>query len=386
MERIQGRASKSKHFQEARRGRFVRAAGLCSLLIGVSAIVLNCGPATDAGSKQPGPENEEASPEPSENPSDKVPSAESSKNSASASPSDDNKESEENDPGDTPESDEDAPKFDLGALPDVKTPNPEDECECEPNTDLIYLLDHAGYRLWTYNPKDNSFKQIGDVNCPASADDAPFSLAVDRFANAWVQMSPSGKLFKVNTLKDNVCTDSGYTPGSAGPLQSGMAFSDRTDDKECEQLYLHSSEGGPDDWVEGSGVGKLGTIDPENVKGALVSSIDYNGGEMTGTRDGRLFAFAGKHKGTLIEYSPKDGSIVKKTELGDLVPTFAFAFAFWGGDFYFFTLATNQLPLYSKVTKLDYDGDGSLTTVVDKVPFMVVGAGVSVCAPIKPPQ
>lgn len=292
----------------------------------------------------------------------------------------------EGDPGQSPDPEKDEPKFDLGIAPEGEKTNPEDDCDCKPNTDLIYLLDHADAKLWTYNPKDHAFKQIGSVNCPTDSGDTAFSLAVDRFANAWIQMSPSGKLFKVDTLKNNACTDSGYVPASAGPKQSGMAFSDRRDDKVCEQLYLHSSEGGADDWKQGPGIGKLGTVDPETVAGKLVSKIDYNGGEMTGTQDGRLFAFAGANKGTLIEYNPADGSVVKKTELGDLVPTFAFAFAFWGGDFYFFTLATNQLPLYSKVTKLDYDGDGSLTTVVDKVPFMVVGAGVSVCAPLDPPK
>lgn len=374
--------TKQPSLRKATSSRFPKRLSLCALVAASLCGLHGCGGSTPADApSQPN------TPSPSTgDPQD--PKATPSGPESSPSPESKQEPGEdEEDPGQSPEPEpEPEPKFDLGVAPEGKKPNPEDDCDCKPNTDLIYLLDHANAKLWTYDPRDHTFKQIGTVDCPAADDDTAFSLAVDRFANAWIQMAPSGKLFKVNTLDQNACTDSGYVPGSAGPKQSGMAFSDRQDDKVCEQLYLHSSEGGVDDWKQGPGIGKLGTVDPETYAGKLVSSIDYNGGEMTGTQDGRLFAFSGAKKGTLVEYNPADGSVVKKTELGDLIPTFAFAFAFWGGDFYFFTLATNQLPLYSKVTKLDYDGDGSLTTVVDKVPFMVVGAGVSVCAPLDPPQ
>jgi hypothetical protein len=62
----------------------------------------------------------------------------------------------------------------------------------------------------------------------------------------------------------------------------------------------------------------------------------------------------------------------------------AFAFSFWGGDFWFYT-ATESTP--SKVTRLETSGYNSLTTAKDNVGnFRIVGAGVSTCAPTAPPR
>ena len=80
------------------------------------------------------------------------------------------------------------------------------------------------------------------------------------------------------------------------------------------------------------------------------------------------------------------GEKIEQQNLDGLELTQAFAFAFWGGDFYFLT--KNDEPTYpkrSKVTRLDYDGDGSLTTINNETPIRVVGAGVSIRAPLIPP-
>ncbi len=115
-------------------------------------------------------------------------------------------------------------------------------------------------------------------------------------------------------------------------------------------------------------------------------------GELTGTGSGRLFAFVGVAPAKLVEFDKATGTVVDIIELTGLELTDAFAFAFWGGDFYFFTEANDTLPGFpegtSRVVKLDYDGsDGggpTLTTVVESGPILVVGAGVSTCAPITP--
>ncbi|MCY1005324.1 hypothetical protein OV079_07000 [Nannocystis pusilla] len=66
----------------------------------------------------------------------------------------------------------------------------------------------------------------------------------------------------------------------------------------------------------------------------------------------------------------------------------AFAFAFFAGDFYFFTDSDNDL-FNSEVTHLDYDdsdmnGVQDLTVLTQDAPLLVVGAGVSTCAPVLP--
>lgn len=278
----------------------------------------------------------------------------------------------------------DSTQPDSETLPESNLPDGDDkaeDCDCAEHSDLIYLLS-SDHSLWRFNPKTKAFEDLGGLDCKASPLDTPFSLGVDRHSKAWVQMQPSGKIYVANTLAQNACVDSGYEPGDFEFHSFGMAFMDKPSDASCEQLYMHSFDGLI--WSEGEGVGAMGHLDPESMKARTIGRINFNGGELSGTRDGRLFAFAGE-PAKLIEYDPDTAATKKVTPLGGLSLSLAFAFAFWGGDFYFFTQAEDTLPMVSKVTKLDYDGDGSLTTFVDKAPIQVVGAGVSVCAPVTPP-
>ena len=64
------------------------------------------------------------------------------------------------------------------------------------------------------------------------------------------------------------------------------------------------------------------------------------------------------------------------------------AFAFFAGDFYFFTESDFNFGV-SKVTRLDYDdSDGNglldLETLNQDAGLRIIGAGVSTCAPILP--
>lgn len=284
----------------------------------------------------------------------------------------------------SPSSSFDSTKPESEALPESNLPDGDDDgedCDCAEHSDLIYLLS-SDHSLWRFNPKTKIFEDLGGLDCKASPLDTPFSLGVDRHSKAWVQMQPSGKIYIANTLAQNACVDSGYVPGDFEYHSFGMAFMDKASDASCEQLYMHSFDGII--WSEGEGVGAMGHLDPESMKARTIGRINFNGGELSGTRDGRLFAFAGE-PAKLIEYDPDTAATKKVTPLGGLSLSLAFAFAFWGGDFYFFTQAEESLPMISKVTKLDYDGDGSLTTFVEKAPMQVVGAGVSVCAPVTPP-
>jgi hypothetical protein len=63
-------------------------------------------------------------------------------------------------------------------------------------------------------------------------------------------------------------------------------------------------------------------------------------------------------------------------------------FAFFAGDFSFFTDSDNDFTT-SEVTRLDHDdgdmnGKQDLTKLTDDAPLLIVGAGVSTCAPVAP--
>lgn len=274
------------------------------------------------------------------------------------------------------------PKLDAGGGGGGTGSDADDSaCPCGDNADLVYLLSDSA-ELWTYDPASNAFNQLGTFDCPGVAPlDSTFSMGVARSGTAWVMFSPSGDIYHVDVNDANACSDPGYDPGVNGFTLYGMAFVSKGPSSPCDTLYAHSFSGNVG-FVEGPGAGMLGKL--VDLRPTFISAIDYDGGELTGTGDGRLFAFAGANPAKLVEYDKDTGAVVETTPLTGLELTQAFAFAFWGGDFYFFTEA-QELATYSKVTRLDHDGDGTLETVNANAPIRVVGAGVSTCAPVVPP-
>lgn len=286
-------------------------------------------------------------------------------------------------------------KFDLPATTGSMTSGPDDSmCPCAPKLDLIYVLSDDR-ELWTYDPIANSFALVGPLGCPTT--DGTFSMGVGRDGYAWIQTTRSpdlvnyiGDLFRLDVNNPQNCTDPGYTPGANGWVHFGMAFVSESLSDPCDRLYGQHWNGQSGLWSEGPGVGKLGVFDPVLLQMNTIGPTNYNGAELTGTGDGRLYAFGGVPSAKLIQFDKQTAQVIETIPFNNLPLTNAFAFAFWGGDFYFFTLADpNGIGGNSKVTKLDYDdSDNSgkaLTTVNMNAPIRIVGAGVSTCAPIEPP-
>jgi hypothetical protein len=206
-------------------------------------------------------------------------------------------------------------------------------------------------------------------------------MGVARDGKAWIMFRPDGRIGLVDVNNANACEMTGYDPHQFGFHLFGMAFASSGPNDPCDHLYLHSFD--DVEWSEGQGVGMLGRVDQSTLQVAPVSPIDFNGGELTGTGDGRLFAFAGVPDAKLVEYDKGSGEVVDVIPLAGLQLTNAFAFAFWGGDFWFFT-ESGGLGTPSKVTVLDHDGTLGLETLPENAPMRVVGAGVSTCAPLLP--
>ncbi len=282
-------------------------------------------------------------------------------------------------------------KFDVGEeTSGGSTTGPDDSmCPCAPNSDLIYVLSDDK-QLWTYNPLNNLFVTVGALGCPTP--NTTFSMGVGRDGYAWVQdtalvgLNSVGDLFRMNVSDPADCVDPGYTPGANGWNHFGMAFVSQSDINPCDSLYGAHWDGALGGFGEGVNVGKLGVFDEDALQMNTIGSNNYNGAELTGTGDGRLYAFGGVPDAKLIQFDKQTGEELEVISFAGFPLTQAFAFAFWGGDFYFFTEASpGQIGTKSKVTRLDYDGDQSLTTVNAGGPVRVVGAGVSTCAPVLPP-
>ena len=101
---------------------------------------------------------------------------------------------------------------------------------------------------------------------------------------------------------------------------------------------------------------------------------------VTGTGDGRLFAYYTKTTGQTVsfvgEIEKNTAQVIAADQL-DVDQGNGYAFAFWGGDFYLFT---GQGGAAGSVVTRFRPADKS-TTVVGSYPALIVGAGVSTCAP-----
>ncbi len=191
----------------------------------------------------------------------------------------------------------------------------------------------------------------------------PYSMAVDRGGTAYVVFS-DGELFTVSTV-DASCHKTKFVPDQHGFKTFGMGFSSDTNDP-GETLFVAEAD------FSGPSQG-LGTVDTSTFVLSFIGPFSQTIGrtEMTGTGDGRLFGFsldqsgAGSH---LSQFDKATAQILSTTTLKTVgAADDAFAFAFWGGAFYFFTSPGGS----STVTRYD-PTTGALQ------PW---GAGVSTCAP-----
>jgi len=277
--------------------------------------------------------------------------------------------------------DEGGLRLDVGAPDTGDTAGAEGgDCECAPKSSLIYLLSDIA-ELWLFDPSTLDFTKVGSFDCGVPP--TTFSMGVARDGTAWIMFQPTGEIFLVDVNDANTCMASGWQPNQFGYNLFGMGFSSPAQGG-CDDLFLHSFDGG--EWAEGENLGMLARVDRQTMTAIPVAPIDYNGGELSGTGDGRLFAFAGAGGAKLVEYDRSSGEEIAITVIPNLELTYAFAFAFWGGDFFFFT-ESGGLGTPSRVTWLDHDesdGGGS-TAIVAQAPLRVVGAGVSTCAPLTPP-
>lgn len=245
---------------------------------------------------------------------------------------------------------------------------------CAKETQFIYTL-AADNILYKFDPPTLAFTVIGTLNCPNSFA-SPFSMAVDRNAQAWVVFT-DGTLARVDT-KTAKCTPTSFAPGQSGFTTFGMGFSSNSPGSADETLFVSESSFG------GSTLG-LAKIDVQTLQLTPIGMYDKVNAraEMTGTGDARLFA--------AFEGSPYDVAQIQKTDAKVLMqaPQSAinyppggsnFAFAFWGGDFWLFVGPGTSTDVFQ------YKPLTGVTTKVSSTSAEIVGAGVSTCAPTKPPS
>jgi hypothetical protein len=264
-------------------------------------------------------------------------------------------------------------------------------CPCQGVLDGIYVLNsNTPPSVWFFDPPANTFTEVGVLGCNPGAGWTANSMAIDRAGYAWVnyydQIAETGRIYRAPLSDLQACEQLPYNnPGSWWLL--GMGYAAVGESNDCDELFVYRS----DRYFEypnfGPGGAELGQYVEATSQIDVIGPTEFPVAELTGTGDGRLFAFAalGGNEASLINLDKNTGAKIEEIELGIDI-TNAFAFAFWGGDVYFFT-ETAPLSGVSKVTRLDYDLDegGGLSVYNANTGIHIPGAGVSTCASFVPP-
>jgi hypothetical protein len=230
---------------------------------------------------------------------------------------------------------------------------------------LVYLLGEKN-ELYSFYPPALTFKNIGTIACPDTKS-SPNSMAVTRTGIAFTGFL-DGNLYEVSTA-NAACKATPYVPDQLGWNTFGMGYAGNADGGET--LYV---AGNATIFAKG-----LGYIDTQSFTLQLISQFQpqaYNC-ELSGTSSGRLFGWCPFGTGSyLIEIDPATAKIIDSRQLSVGGSNLAFAFAFWGGDFWIFSSSSGP----SKITR--YDPVTQTETTMGTAALRVVGAGVSTCAPL----
>ncbi len=261
-------------------------------------------------------------------------------------------------------------EFTVDATPDEASAS---DCSNDA-TAFVFVLSSAN-DLYRFAPDKKVFSKIGALGCATSS--GPNSMAVDRQAVAWVNYL-DGTLRPVST-KDAGCQGQPITlPSTWSPV--GMGFSSTSAGSSSETLYLAGAQA-----AATSGFGRVEFGDGSIVPiGQFTAPLMGQNAELTGTGDGRLFGFFAASPVQIAEIDKATGAILSSVPLTQIGTPSDFAFSFWGGRFYLYTYP-NATGTTTNVSEYDPKTGTVDTTYMTDIGFLIVGAGVSTCAPIVPP-
>jgi hypothetical protein len=246
---------------------------------------------------------------------------------------------------------------------------------CTDAAKLIYVVD-SNNQLSTFDGSTKTFKDLGALNCPASAGMTPFSMGVDRTATAYVLYSDGlsdGELFKVDTTS-LACTKTAWTT-KLGLQQFGMGFSTDTAGGTTDTLF-----------IAGGAAGTIGTsstlakLDVSTFQATQVGTV-VGSPELTGTGSAELWGFFPDANAPRVEKLNKASGAAAMTYGENSIRgmPLAWAFAFWGGDYWVFLMKGTE----TSTTVYQVNGmTGAIKGMTASSGRTIVGAGVSTCAPI----
>jgi len=249
---------------------------------------------------------------------------------------------------------------------------------CEDRAKWIYVFDESN-RLYRFEPPSRAFVPVSATPLACAVDGGtPFSMAIDHDAVAWMLYS-NGSLHRASTV-DGTCEPTGYVSSQLGMVLFGMGFSSDAPMVANEHLFV----AGP-----GSDGGVFATLDTVDLvirpRGGVVGSP-----ELTGNANAELWGFyPNTVPPRIAQLSSADGTDVSVYDLETVGPDAlttgaprAWAFAFWGGDYWaFYRAASESTTAVYRFTPPRGADPASFTRVIDDAGLTIVGAGVSTCSP-----
>ena len=257
---------------------------------------------------------------------------------------------------------------------------------CSAASKLIYTVDQAN-KLYQFDPTTKSFMDLGTLNCPGTgmvgftSDYEPFSMGVDRNANAYILYvdqlgGADSKIFKVDTTTSGLpCTATSFS-ASSSLEEFGMGFSTTTAGGDTDQLFI---AGGTD--VSTTSPSDLHTIDVTSMAVSSKLGTVTGSPELTGNANAELWGFFPDPTTPRIEQINKtNGASITPANLPATMKgmPMAWAFAFYGGDYYVFLMKDSE----TSTTVYEVTPAGALVGSTAAPGKVIVGAGVSTCAPV----
>ena len=245
---------------------------------------------------------------------------------------------------------------------------------CAKAAELVYVFNDAGY-IYSFDAPTKTFTKVAKPDCPVGPMQQANSMAIDRNLVAWLNYD--GGIYTFPLEVGHGCKLAVSLPSGYG--KCGMGFATDAAGGTTETLYIDGI---------GGNVG-LAKIDMSTMSVVPIADFTTDANltgqrcELTGTGDGRLFGYFTTSPDVRVAQIDKGtAGILSDNELADFGPPDAWAFTFWGGDFYLYASyngGVSGVVHYSPST-----GAVDLSYVQDTM-MIIVGAGVSTCAPLTPP-
>jgi len=268
---------------------------------------------------------------------------------------------------------------DSDADSDTDSDTDTETSDCAEGTELVYVVDEDNM-FYSFDPlaaADSAFQPVGagPLSCPSGGQ--PFSMAVGRDGYAYVLFTDElfESCFGINKVDIETGACEGLIPftcGTSGFDMFGMGFVTDGPDTTQEKLYVG-------DMLSPS---QLATLDVTNGEVSVIGILESAGPEFTGNGLGELWGFfPNAPTPTVSQIDKSTGQTIadETYPLSELsAGATAWAFAYWGGANYIFYRGHDIEEPWTNVYKLE---DGVFTTHLVDTGKIIVGAGVSTCAP-----